>query len=231
MARPVVILASSRKGSWMVLSALSGHPSVFVHREQWFSHPEFMQFEPQLAVRRLYDAKTAASAIVHSQYPLPYGTMTANESLYNYLVASDAIFVFLQRDDKIRWYVSLLIARRDRQWSSQEPLRGVVPAIDVDCTAFLQAVAEDDQAYDTARHLITRNRLDCDIRDITYETLVASPFQQFQQLQKHLHLSPVPMKPTTHKQHDQPLRALIANYDEFADDLRLSGSPLARYLE
>jgi hypothetical protein len=63
------------------------------------------------------------------------------------------------------------------------------------------------------------------------KTWPTKPFETLQWLQRNLHLSVVPLKPTTFKQHDQPLRTLIGNYDQFAEDLRLSGSPLADFLE
>ena len=229
MARAVALIASSRKGSWMTLSALQGHPSVFVHREQWFSHPEFMRLEPRTAVRQLYDARTKVDAIVHSHYPMPYQLYPINKDFYAYLCASDATFVFLHRRNMIRWYVSILLAKREQKWSCLEPPHGVVPQIDVDCTTFLQNVAADVRAYEGARKEIAGS--DCQIRDIEYEDMAAKPFETLQWLQRNLHLSVVPLKPTTFKQHDQPLRTLIGNYDQFAEDLRLSGSPLADFLE
>jgi hypothetical protein len=230
MARAVAIVASSRKGSWMTLSALQGHPSVFVHREQWFSHPEFMKLEPRTAVRQLYDARTKVDAIVHSHYPMPYPYYLDNKAFYQYLCAtSDAVFVFLHRRNMIRWYVSILLAQREQKWSCLEPPVGVVPQVDVDCTAFLQNVAADVRAYESARKEIAGS--DCQIRDIEYEDMAAQPFDTLQRLQRSLCLFPVPLKPTTFKQHDQPLRTLISNYDQFAEDLRMSGSPLADFLE
>jgi hypothetical protein len=107
MARAVALIASSRKGSWMTLSALQGHPSVLRSPEQWFSHPEFMKLEPRVAVRQLYDARTKVDSIVHSQYPLPYSSYLTNKEFYAYLCASDATFVFLHRRNMIRWYVSI----------------------------------------------------------------------------------------------------------------------------
>lgn len=228
MCRPIAIVASSRKGNWMLMSALARHPRCYVHEEQWFSRPEFAELSPREAVTQLFESPSASQRIVHSHYPLPYKKREANAHFYELLVGMDATFVFLRRANMVRWFASLELARRDRRWDCRQPPNGLEMAINLDCTAFLSAVAVDERAYKDARNMIGDK---CRTVDVTYESFAAGPFAALQTLQLDLELPRMPLMPRTFKQHDRPLRDLINNYDKFADDLRVSGSAHAAALE
>ncbi len=228
MARPIVIVASSRKGNWMLMSALARHPACFVHSDQWFSRPEFAGMSPHDAVMQLFESPGAAPRIVHSHYPLPYKSRTDNALFYDLLVKKEATFIFLSRLNRVRWYVSLELARRDRAWDTSKPPRETEAAISLNCTEFLKTVNQDEHAYRTAREFIDQRS---QWLDVPYESLAASPFEALQSLQRDLDLPKMPLLPTTFKQHDRPLRDLIHNYDEFASDLRVCGSVYADGLE
>lgn len=109
-----ILIASSRKGTHLLTTALARHPGIVTH-DQWLSLPDF---HPEKTGPEVLDL-----LFDHGKKPvlLPLGWSvgrTRHVGLWENLRERRVEVIHLHRRNMLRWYVSILLAKKTDRWSS-----------------------------------------------------------------------------------------------------------------
>jgi len=217
---PFIILSRSRTGSNLLVSFLNSHPHAYTDGEIM---GRLGSREPERALREAYGRQ--ARYIRAKGFKLFYYHPVDNEghALWSGLLAMENLRVIhLRRQNLLRTLTSRRIAELRDQWTSVE-----TPGVSTsESPAVVFAVDELARQFEqTCRWELGGQRIFADhaVHDMTYEDLVSDPVEQFRQVTDFLGLEPSVPNTPFRRQNPQPLKRLIANYEELKAAFR--GTP------
>ena len=241
MVTRFVILAAPRTGSNLLCTLLNSHPEILCHHElfnpqgiftaQGFQGPAIQQ--ASLAAR-----DEAPLEFLNLAWSLDQGnrsvgfkwTRGQNERVLNHVLDTQEIQkIVLRRRNRVKTYVSDLIARKTNQWEVYNPreLAFPRPQVAVDAKALRQHVEQNQQFYSRLENTLKQTRQE--YLELTYELLLTAGEQSRVLDFLHPTRCRVPLTPSSVKQNPMDLRQSIANYDELLT--QLSGCELAAELQ
>lgn len=240
-----VVLAAPRTGSNWLCTLLDSHPRVLCHHELF--NPEAIHLSRRLAARleswvpgslelgSLEGRERDPAALLDRVWRAHLGHQCVGFKLNlgqeprafdQVLSDPGARKIVLRRRNRVRTFVSEAIAERTGGWESYQgsPRRPDPPPLPV-AVSELRAHAERNAAYYAAleRRLVAAGR---PWIEVVYERL-EDPAER-ERILAFLGVPGAPLVAGTRRQHAQPLRELIANFEELRE--RLRGSELEEEL-
>lgn len=229
-----VVLAAPRTGSNWLCTLLDSHPRVLCHHELF--NPDGIHLSRRLAARRepeslelgtLEERARAPAALLDRTWRAHLGHQCVGFKLnlgqdpraFDQVLSDPAARkIVLRRRNRVRTFVSEAIAQRTGDWESyrEVPLRPEPPRLTV-AAADLRAHAERNRAYYAAleRRLVAAGR---PWIEVAYERLEQSAERE--RILAFLGVPSAPLVAGTLRRHPQPLRELIANFEELRAELR-----------
>lgn len=226
-----VILAVPRTGSNLLCTLLNSHPQILCHHEVFNPQGVFTALDyrgQDLAAESLQQRDEQPLSFLERVWQTGSGdtcvgfkwTRGQNQDVLSSVVEdTDVRKIVLRRRNRIKTFVSDLIAQQTQQWEvySRQELTLPRPRIHVDAGQLSEHIAINQQFYaDLSGALSRHNQLYC---EVDYETLFDRPCQ-IRMLQFLAVASlDVPLTAASVKQNSTDLRATIANFDELAESL------------
>ena len=221
-----VIIAAPRTGSNMLCSMLNSHPEILCHHEIFnpagihyaLDHRDGQfdlgseaerDLEPEVFVRRVFEHRCGRNAI---GFKLNRGQ---NERAFEYLLADRSVRkIVLRRRNRVKTFVSELIAQRTGQWESYafSDFSAPSPAVEVNVDRLSEYLAATDRYYAEVESL-----LDADGQPYlgaTYEDLEFTAEQSRILAFLDVTAPAAPLLPATRKRNPTDLRALVSNFGE-----------------
>jgi hypothetical protein len=211
MSGSAIMLSTGRKGTFLVLTALTSRVDVRVYDQ--VLGPEYL---PGATGKEVLAHVFDRSGGEHVRATiLPVAWFNARDhypGFWEELRRRNVLVMHLHRRNLLRRYVSLQVARTSNEWIAHEHTTGqAVVAIDpVECRRFVEYELESDRA---AADFFA----DHDVLDLYYEEIVRDYDRQLARVQRFLGLAPQHLRPTSHKQGRKPLSEVVMNYQELRD--------------
>ncbi len=225
-----VVLAAPRTGSNWLCTLLDSHPEILCHHEIF--NPERILYslscrgkldlgtleqrnrDPLGFLDRVWDACSGYRAV---GFKLNRGQ---NEAVFRAVLADpDVRKIVIRRRNRIKTYVSEVIAERTGEWESYPgiPLSEEKPSVDVDLAALRRHIELNETYY--SRICNALRSMGQSWLELTYEKLTTE--EERLRLLHFLSVTPeVTLRESTRKQISQDLRDLIANFSELGALLR-----------
>jgi len=217
------MLASSRKGTHLLDTALAQHPEIMVYDQPFSGHGSGSPYHPELAGDALANLIFAGRAVVI----LCLGWMNArgrNPDFWDELRMRGVGVIHLHRRNMLRWHVSCLLALAGNQWISLDKPKPTTCKIQIDIGALRRAIYRDLREERQAARFFQGHRQ----LHLWYEDMTAHYDAQIVRIQSFLGVTPQLLRPTCYKQQVRPLSDVIENYGELAD--QLAGTPWEWFL-
>jgi len=233
MPRPVILLASSRKGTHLVLTALAQHPEVYAYR-QLLQMPDFYPTDtgaelldrfcndgvpPTWSTCAFDDTKTV---VIPATWAHGY---ERHAGLWQALHDRQAGIIHLHRRNMLRWYVSWKLAEASGQWIAGRAPDPTNLQVTVDPREFTRKAVDDWHNEFQSRRFFAGHQ----VLHVWYEDLVADFDHQMFVVQLFLGVQPQKVRPVCYKQQTRPLDEVIANYAGLRDEW--AGTPWQAFLE
>ena len=227
-----VILATPRTGSNWLCTLLDSHPDVLCHHEifnpEGVFHARSCQPE-QLGLATVAERDRDPEAVLRRIWRRPLGHRAVGfkhnrgqSAAVLARVLEDAAVrkIILRRDNRIRTFVSEELARRTGEWESY-PGREIgsgTRRLEVTAGPLRRHARENARHYaDILQALESTGQRALELR---YERLAAAEERARALRFLGVEHPQTPLHGATRKQHPEPLRALIANFEELAVELR-----------
>ena len=221
-----IILSRSRTGSNLLLSLLNSHPNV---QAEW---EIFARLEGEPHDRRLARTFGRQPRRIRAKgFKLFYYHPLDDDSgaLWRDLVADPSLRVIhLKRRNILRCLVSRKIAAQRDAWSADAEQ----PAEAAQRKAVSFTASELQEGFSQTRsweHMGDRDFRRHRLLSLAYEDLAAQPAATLERVQRFLGLPPVRLNSDMKKQNPEPLRQLVANYDELKQ--AFDGSPWSLFFD
>lgn len=238
-----VIFAAPRTGSNWVCSTLNSHPEILCHHEIF--NPEGMHYaldhrggdldlgtlaererEPRVVIERLWREGFGKRAIGfklnRGQSPAAFDAVLADAGVRK---------IILTRRNKVKTYVSELVAQRTGRWESygQPAQRAPAVRVEVDAGSLLAHIALNESYYARLRGSLEasgQRYLSCAYEDLRSEA-------EWARIIEFIGVEPrTGLRAGTSKQNPCDLRDLVSNFAELEAALRGTGlEPSLRSLE
>ena len=228
-----VVLAAPRTGSNWLCTLLDSHPRVLCHHEIF--NPEAIHLSRGLAARldssslglgTLEERERNPAALLDRAWRAHLGHQCVGFKLnlgqeprvFDHVLSDPAARkIVLRRRNRVRTFVSEAIAQRTGDWESYAGLPLPDPPRLIVAAAELRAHAERNRAYYAGleRRLVAAGR---PWIEVAYERLEQSAERE--RILAFLGVPSAPLVAGTRRQHPQPLRELIANFEELRAELR-----------
>jgi hypothetical protein len=220
MSRPFVLIASSRKGSHVLLTALQKHPEVLVH-DQPLSKPTYMPgLDGEELAAHFFDRPDPVAILALSWD----AARCRHRGFWDELRRRKVGVIFLHRRNMLQWYVSVQIAKNTDLWIAHtdpgssgqpEPKHLYINPETAEWTI------DNDWLSERVAHRFFASHLS---QHVWYESLVAHYSRHMAMVQKFLGVIPLTLTPNCYKQQLRPLSSTIANYQDL---LRIwAGTPM-----
>lgn len=210
-----LILGLARTGTTLLHTYLNSHPNIMSQGEKDLELVREALVNETEGKRKIfppysYHIKTAGVKIV-----LPHQAKAKTLTFLNEVLEAEPSIkiLFLSRENMLRWYLSLCIARNSRQWSQtghSKKLSATQKQVHLPIHTLHSTLEEASETIGVYRQLFPpANTL-----EISYESLCTYPIYYMNQIQKHLGVNSIPLLSLLQKQNPEPLRELIKNYEE-----------------
>lgn len=235
-----VILAAPRTGSNWLCTMLDSHPDILCHHELF--NPDYILLAQScrdgalapgtLDLGTIDERDRDPLAVVARVWAHPLGRRVVgfklnrgqDERVFDAVLDDPAIRkIVLRRRNRVKSYVSELVARQTGEWESYpySPSTSEKPRVEVHADELRAHIAANDAYYEG---LYTRMppRGDRPL-ELTYETLGEAREQQ--RVVEFLGVRPLPggLRALTRKQNSRDLRDVISNFDQLAEELAGTG--------
>ena len=231
-----VILAAPRTGSNLLCTLLNSHSEILCHHEL---------FNPQgiFTALNFQDDAIEYSTQQRDRDPIAFldhvwethlnhqcvgfkWTRGQNEHVLAHVLGDASIKkIVLRRRNRVKTYVSEIIAKQTDQWEvyRQHELVLPRPRVTIDHHALLQHIDQNNQLYDRIAAFLNRTNQSC--IEVDYERLLTTSEQS--RVLSFLQVCVYALRPASVKQNPTDLRLSISNFDELSERL---GSELSREL-
>jgi riboflavin biosynthesis pyrimidine reductase/LPS sulfotransferase NodH len=221
-----VIVAAPRTGSNMLCTMLNAHPEILCHHEIFnplgihyaLDHRD-SQFDlgsiaerdrhPRRFLRRVFEHRCGRNAV---GFKLNRGQ---NETAFQDVLADENIRkIVLRRRNRVKTFVSELIAQQTGQWESYEfsDFSRPSPAVEIDVTQLGEYLAATDNYYAGVENLLRSTGQH--YLEVTYENL-GSAGEQCRILNfLDVSTSAPALSPATRKRNPTDLRSVVSNFRE-----------------
>jgi LPS sulfotransferase NodH len=220
-----VIVTSGRYGSNFLVSLLDSHENIEASGEL------FRYLDGDSSLKRwneIFGFKNRNTQIAGFKlfYFHPFDENDAE--VWNILQSDKEIkIIHLVRENKIRVYVSLMVATKTGEWKRKSGKSNDIndKRIEIDFEDFINWIEEKEQfEFDT------RNRFkNHPFIEISYENLVGNRESVFEDLLSFLNVSKMKLHSPLKKQNKETLEDLILNYQEFKENILQT--KYAKYLQ
>lgn len=226
------IVAAPRTGSNMLCTMLNAHPEILCHHEIFnpagihyaLDHRDG-QFElgsmaerdryPTAFLRRVFEHRCGRNAV---GFKINRGQ---NEIAFHQVLTDAGIRkIILRRRNRVKTFVSELIAERTGQWESYEfsDFSQPSPAVEIDVTKLREYLAATGDYYAGIENLL--HSTDQEVLHVAYEDL-NSTGEQWRILDfLGVSTSVPPLIPVTRKRNRADLRFLVSNFNEVRAGLK-----------
>jgi riboflavin biosynthesis pyrimidine reductase/LPS sulfotransferase NodH len=225
------IVAAPRTGSNMLCTMLNAHPEILCHHEIFnpggihyaLDHRDG-QFDlgsmaerdrnPAGFLRRVFGHRCGRNAV---GFKVNRGQ---NEMAFHSVLTDLNIRkIILRRRNRVKTFVSELIAEQTGQWESYEfsDFSRPSPAVEIDANKLCQYLTVTDDYYGGIENLL--HSTDQQILQITYEDLSSAREQQRILTFLGVSTSVPALIPITRKRNQADLRSLVSNFDELRSGL------------
>lgn len=233
MPQPVILLASSRKGTHLVLTALAQHPEVYAYRQMLQVDGFYPNDTGQQLMERFCRDGDPPAWSEHdfastSVVVIPACWSRAAErhpGWWQTLHELRAPVIHLHRRNMLRWYVSWHLAIVSGQWIAGRKPDPTTLKIAIDPLEFSRHVLNDWRNEFQARRFFAGHP----VLHLWYEDLTADFDHQMDAVQSFLGIENRTLRPVCYKQQTRPLDEVIANYAELRD--AWVGTPWQAFLE
>jgi LPS sulfotransferase NodH len=226
-----VVLAAPRTGSNWLCSLLDSHPAVLCHHEIF--NPEGIHLAVSIRGRDLgfgavADRERDPLRVLERVWQCSLGRQAVGFKLNR--GQSAAVFrcvledaqvrkIVVRRANRIRTYVSEMLAERTGEWESYHwvTIRNSQKPVSVDPGDLHRHALMNRRYYEEIENALAASPAPA-LR-VRYEDLSVQPVRQ--RMLRFLEVSPdLDLRPATRKQNPQPLRVLIENFEELRHALR-----------
>jgi len=206
VSRPFIILASSRKGTHLIETAISQHPDILSHGQMLSNIGKEYQVPESRAelVARLFDGPLPVAVV-----SLAWGQ--ANDpptGLWDELRTRNVGVIYLHRRNMLRWYVSWRLAKATGEWISSHSSTPPNIQIAVDPAICLAEIQADWQREMESREWFANQSS----LHLWYEDITRNFDAEIARIQRFLEVQALCLRPTCYKQQTRPLSDVIANY-------------------
>lgn len=225
-----VILATPRCGSNWLCSLLDSHPDILCHHELF--NPERIRLSRSLLSKPdflgdMESRQTAPRALLHKAWNKSLGhravgfklNLGQSEIIFDEVLADpDVAKIIISRRNRIRSFVSEMIAEKTKVWESFPDSQAMADPgpQQIDIAELLQQVRRNQNYYSGLRQRL--NATGQSALEVQYEQL--GERQQHRTILGFLKIDPdVALTTATSKMNGGSLRALISNFDQLADQL------------
>jgi LPS sulfotransferase NodH len=227
-----VILAAPRTGSNLLCTLLNSHPHILCHHEVFNPAGIFYAIEfrnGSLDLGSIEERDQAPLAFLERLWSMPLGnrcvgfkmTRGQNEQvLANVLRDPGVRKIVLKRRNRIKTYVSSLVAERSGQWEvySDADLIEPRPKVELNLTDLRKNMAANEAYY---------GEIETALRSCGQDALAVS-YEDLESTAEHARLlaylgvenTSVPLVARSVKQNPTDLKRLVANYDEVLNELQ-----------
>jgi riboflavin biosynthesis pyrimidine reductase/LPS sulfotransferase NodH len=226
------IVAAPRTGSNMLCTMLNAHPEILCHHEIFnpagihyaLDHRDG-QFElgsmaerdryPALFLRRLFEHRCGRNAV---GFKINRGQ---NETAFHNVLSDTGIRkIILRRRNRVKTFVSELIAERTGQWESYEfsDFSQPSPALEIDVTKLREYLAVTRDYYAGIENFL--HAADQQVLHVAYEDLNSAEEQRRILGFLGVSTSGPELLPVTRKRNQPDLRFLVSNFDELRTGLK-----------
>jgi LPS sulfotransferase NodH len=231
-----VILAVPRAGTNMLCTLLGSHPRVLCHHELFndtgiryalelrdsafdLGTMEERERDPRGFLERAWAADLGHS---HVGFKMTHRQGSAAEVFAAVMHDRGVRKIVLRRENRVRTFVSRLIAERTGQWEVYrgQPRVRERPSVIVDVGALEESIATDDAYYAELEAALAASGQP--FLRVAYERLEARAEQA--RMLEFLGLPPARLEVTSLQQNPEDLRELVANFDEL--EARLGSTEL-----
>ncbi|HEX8282873.1 MAG TPA: Stf0 family sulfotransferase [Pyrinomonadaceae bacterium] len=235
-ARRFVIVAAPRTGSNWVCSMLNSHPEILCHHEIF--NPEGIHYAldhraGDMDVGTVAERDAAPLDFIARLWRQDFGKRLVgfkinrgqNEAAFRHVLADKGVSkIVLVRRNRVKTFVSEMIAEKTGQWESYGRADGARPVgqLDVDAQALRRHVAVNRDYYARVRDALQSSGQQ--YLQVTYENLKGEA--EWRDILRFLGVAVTAhaLKPATRKQNPGHLRDLISNYEQL--EAALVGSEL-----
>ena len=214
--RKFLIVGLPRSGTTLLHTYLNNHPDIWSHGET-----DITTFQDPEQIKNLFSPYPANIKAVGAKILLPAGGNFEVERIIKDLDDSEhpPNYIFLYRENLLRWYISLKIAERTHQWSVSDNQKAIplhLKQIEVDTKNLIQDFNQAQQNIVCYKKLFHKRRE----MVISYEELVHNPEVKLLEVQEFLGVHPVKLKSLLKKQNPELLPRLVLNFKEVTEVLR-----------
>jgi riboflavin biosynthesis pyrimidine reductase/LPS sulfotransferase NodH len=226
------IVAAPRTGSNMLCTMLNAHPEILCHHEifnpagiHYALDHRGDQFDPgsiaerdrypETFLRKVFDHRCGRNAV---GFKINRGQ---NETAFRCVLTETGIRkIILRRRNRVKTFVSELIAERTGQWESYEfsDFSRPSPAVEIDLTKLSEYLAATGDYYASIENLL--HSTDQKILEITYEDLNSAAEQRRILDFLGVSTSLPALVPVTRKRNQTDLRFLVSNFNELRAGLK-----------
>ena|ERR1700722_456293 len=226
------IIAAPRTGSNMLCTMLNAHPEILCHHEIFNPggiHYALDHRDGQLDLGSVAERDRHPVAFLHRVFGHRCGRNAVgfkvnrgqNEiAFHDVLTDVNIRKIILRRRNRVKTFVSELIAEKTGQWESYEfsDFSRPSPAVEIDANRLREYVAATDDYYGRIENLLYVT--DQHVLHVTYEDLRSAREQR--RILSFLGVSTsVPaLVPVTRKRNEADLRYLVSNFDELRSGLK-----------
>jgi LPS sulfotransferase NodH len=227
-----VILAAPRTGSNLLCTLLNSHPEILCHHEVFNPSGIYYALEHRngsLDLGTIEERDEAPLPFLERLWSTRLGrrslgfkmTRGQNEQILAKVLLDRSVRkIVLSRRNRIRTYVSSLVAERSGQWEvySEADLIEPRPKVDVDVSDLHRQVAQNEAYYARIERALQFSGQEA--LAVVYEDLGSSA--EHSRVLAYLDVADasVPLFARSVKQNPGDLRRLVANYDEVLSSLR-----------
>lgn len=227
-----VILAAPRTGSNLLCTLLNSHPTILCHHELFNPRGIFVALDQRDSARdwgglnerdrdplrflaRVWQVSLGAS---HVGFKMTRGQ--SDQVLRHVLRDSSVSKIILRRSNRLKTFVSQLIAEQTDQWEAYQhgPQPSPSPRVKIEVAALRAHAKRNEEYYDDLRHEVESGAQP--FLELRYEDLLNRA--EHMRALEFLGLTPPqpPLSAASVKQSDRDLRTVIANFAELDGVLR-----------
>ena len=237
-----VIFNAPRVGSNMLCTMLDNHPGILCHHEIFNPHvigvARSLQNDPSFHIATLEEREQNPQKILESVWQQNLGNAIVGlklcwrqHSIYRQILEDkDIRKIILKRKNRIRSYVSLLLARKTKEWVIYEgdSIANAKPKVHIDINDLWSVIKFNKDYYYELENVMENSAQSW--KEVWYEDLFEETFRL--DILKFLDISaihPSHMQSGTLRLNDRPLNELIENYEEIVASLK--GTELQNEIE
>jgi riboflavin biosynthesis pyrimidine reductase/LPS sulfotransferase NodH len=227
-----VIVAAPRTGSNMLCTMLNGHPEILCHHELFnpggihyaLDHRDGQFDLGSMAERDRYPVEFLRRVFGHScgRNAVGFKVNRGQNEIAFHDVLTDVNFrkIILRRRNRLKAFVSELIAEQTGQWESYEfsDFSRPSPAVEIDANKLREYLSATDDYYEGIESLLRST--DQQVLQVTYEDLRSAREQQRILSFLGVSTSGAALIPVTRKRNQADLRSLVSNFDQLRSGLK-----------